>query len=139
MNAKVSNNSKFLVSGAAILIVAGAAYGVGRIYPPQGGLSSGTIAPAERYQVSQVGTADVVLGDTSVPQLMQTDAFDLMVKDANFRALATNPGFMALAQQNPAALAAMAQNPQAFAVLAKNPAAFQALAKDAQAYACLLY
>ena len=105
MNARISNNTRIVVAGAAVLVVAGAAYGIGRVYPPQGGGASGTIAPADRYQVSQVGTADIVLGDTTVPQLMQTDVFELMVKDPGFRALATSPGFMALAQQNTAALA----------------------------------
>ena len=133
MNAKVSNNTRIVVAGAAVLVVAGIAYGVGRVYPPQGASASGTIAPAQRYQASQVSSADVTLGDTSVPQLMQTDAFELMVKDASFRALATNPAFMAMAQQNPQALAAIAQNPAAFAALAKDPKAFAALAADAKA------
>ena len=118
--ARVSNNSKLLVAAAAVTVAALAAYGLGRIYPPHGAPSSGTIAPAERYQVSQVGSGDVVLGDTSVPALMQTDAFELMVKDPSFRALATNPAFMAVAQENAKALAAIAQNPAAIAALARR-------------------
>src|SRR3979490_129960 len=82
--------------------------------PPQGPPPTGTTPPAEGYQVSQVSTGDVVLGDITVPTLMQTDVFGLMVKDKSFRALATNPAFMALAQENPKALAAIAQNPAAF-------------------------
>src|SRR5215218_5279243 len=130
MNAKVSNNSKFVVVGAAVLVAAVGAYGLGRIYPPQGGGTAGTIAPANRYQVSQVSSADVTLGDTSVPQLMQTDAFEVMVKDANFRTLAASPSFQALAQQNPQALAVIARDPQAFAAVAKDPRAFEALVAD---------
>src|SRR6185369_17462912 len=133
MNARVSNNSKIIVAGAAIVVAAVAAYGLGRVYPPQGASTSGTIAPADRYQVSQVASTDIVLGDTSVPTLMQTDAFELMVKDKSFRALATNPAFMALAQENPKALAAIAQNPAAFAALANDPKAFAVMAHEAQA------
>ena len=68
---------------------------------------------------AQVGEGDVTLGDTSVPELMQTDAFQVMVKDPNFRALAGDPGFAALAS-NPAAMAALAANPSAFAALAQE-------------------
>ena len=45
MNARVSNNTRIVVAGAAILVVAGVAYGVGRVYPPQGASLSGTIQP----------------------------------------------------------------------------------------------
>ena len=63
-----------MATGAAIIAVAAAAYGLGRIYPPLGP-TEGTIAPADRYVSSQVGEGDVTLGDTSIPKLMQTDAF----------------------------------------------------------------
>ena len=92
MTAVVSNNRKYLMSGALIVVVAVSAYGLGRVYPPLGP-SEGTIAPAERYVSSQVGESDVTLGDTSVAQLMQTDAFEVMTKDPNFLALARDPNF----------------------------------------------
>src|SRR5215203_426079 len=100
MTAVVSNNRKYLVSSALVAIVAVSAYGLGRVYPPLGP-SEGTIAPAERYVSSQVGDADVTLGDTSVPQLMQTDAFELMAKDPSFAAMVKDPAFAVLAA-NPA-------------------------------------
>src|SRR3954454_15024647 len=111
MTIALSNNRKMYLSAAGVLAFGVAAYGLGRVYPPLGP-SQGTVAPAERYVSSQVSDADVTLGDTSVPQLMQTDAFELMVHDANFRALARDPNFAALAQ-NPAAMSAMAANAQA--------------------------
>ena len=80
-----------LATGAAILAVAGLAYGVGRIYPPHGP-SEGTIVAADRHVDSQIGAGDVTLGDTSVAQLMQTDAFEVMSKNPTFRALAADPG-----------------------------------------------
>src|SRR5436309_15892265 len=101
MATSYSNKSKMYLTTAGVLVFGVAAYGLGRVYPPMGP-SAGTVAPAQRYVQSQVGEADVTLGDTSVPELMQTDAFQVMVKDPNFRALAGDPGFAALAS-NPAA------------------------------------
>src|SRR5436305_6269872 len=122
MATSLNNRNKMVVTTAGVLAVAVAAYGLGRVYPPVGP-SAGTIAPAQRYVSSQVGEQDVTLGDTSVPELMQTDAFELMVKDPAFRALAASPGFQGLAAQ-PQVLAAVMANPDAFAALAKNPKAF---------------
>ena len=124
-----NNRTKYLMSGAAVILIAAGAYGLGRVYPPLGP-SAGTVAPAQRYVSSQVGEGDVTLGDTSIPELMQTDAFQVMVKDPNFRQLAQDPGFAALAS-NPAALSALAANPAAFAALAKDPSAFHSLAQQA--------
>jgi hypothetical protein len=125
MTIALSHKQKMYLTTAAVLAFGVAAYGVGRVYPPLGP-SSGTIAPAERYVSSQVGEADVTLGDTAVPELMQTDAFQVLVKDPNFRKLANDPGFAALAS-NQVAMAAIAGNPSQFAALAKNPSAFHSL------------
>src|SRR3954469_23079328 len=125
----INNQRKMYLTTAGVLAFGVAAYGLGRVYPPMGP-SAGTVAPAQRYVQSQVGEADVTLGDTSVPELMQTDAFQVMVKDANFRALAGDPGFAALAS-NPAAMSALAANPAAFAALAKNPSAFSSMLHQA--------
>src|SRR5438067_13943301 len=108
-----SNNRTMIMTTAAVLAVGVAAYSLGRVYPPLGP-SAGTIAPADRYVSAQVGEGDVTLGDTSVPELMQTDAFELMVKNPSFRALAASPGFQAIANQ-PQVMAAIMSNPSAFA------------------------
>ena len=125
-----SHNRRMILTSAAVIAVGLGAYGLGRVYPPPGP-SAGTIAPAERYVSSQVGDADVTLGDTAVPQLMQTDAFELFVHDPQFRALAASPGFQAIAG-NPQVMAALLANPQAFADLAGHPEAFAGLVKAAQ-------
>ena len=104
------NKSKVILAAAGVAVIAAGAYGLGRVYPPIGE-TSGTIAPAERYRSSQVDANGVSLGDTEIPKLMQTDAFELMVKDPAFRALASDPGF-----------AALAQNPQAFAAIDQESA-----------------
>jgi len=124
-----------ILTSAAVIAVGLGAYGLGRVYPPNGP-SAGTIAPADRYVSSQVGEADVTLGDTAVPQLMQTDAFELFVHDKNFRALASSPGFQTLASQ-PQVMDALLRNPQAFAQLAAHPAAFASLVQAAQSAASL--
>jgi hypothetical protein len=126
----VSNQQKMYLTTAAVLAFGVAAYGLGRVYPPLGP-SAGTVAPAQRYVNSQVSEADVTLGDTSVPELMQTDAFELITKDPNLRSLAASPGFQAIASQ-PQVMAAVLANPQAFASLASNPAAFRGVAQAAQ-------
>src|SRR5215210_2143480 len=131
MTTTTSNNQrKMLLTTAGVLAFGVAAYGLGRVYPPMGP-SAGTITAADRYVSSQVGEGDVTLGDTAVPELMQTDAFELMVKDPSFRALAASPGFQALAGQ-PQVMAALMANPKAFAALAANPKAFAGVAQAAQ-------
>ena len=125
------SNLKFWTTGAIIALTAIGAYGVGRVYPPQGPMA-GTITPADRYVSAQVGAKDVQLGDQSVAQLMQTDAFDLLTRDPTFRALARDPGFQA-ALQNSQAMAVIAANPKVFAQLAADPAAFAAAVRNANA------
>src|SRR3954466_14665789 len=125
-----TNNRKMILTSAAILAVGLGAYGLGRVYPPLGP-SAGTVGAAQRYVSSQVGDKDVTLGDTSVPQLMQTDAFETMVHNPAFRALARDPNFAILAQ-NPAAMSALAANADAFKNLAANPQAFKDVAQSAQ-------
>ena len=97
MSAKLSNNAKMGIALAGLVVVAGGLYTAGRINPPSGE-TAGTIAPAQRYQASQVSSGDITLGDNSVPILMQTDTFEIMVHDANFQAFARDPSFAALAQ-----------------------------------------
>ena len=79
MATSLTNKNKMYLTTAGVLAFGVAAYGLGRVYPPLGP-SAGTIAPAQRYVSSQVGEGDVTLGDTAVPELMQTDAFELMTQ-----------------------------------------------------------
>src|SRR5215218_3553159 len=105
-----SHNRKMILTSAAVIAVGLGAYGLGRVYPPAGP-TAGTVAPAQRYVSSQLGDSDVTLGDTAVPQLMQTDAFELFVHDPAFRALAASPGFRALAG-SPQVMSALLANPR---------------------------
>jgi hypothetical protein len=82
----LSNNAKLGIAATSMVaLLAVGAVTIGAILPPSGGELSGTIAPVERYRSTQVTEGDVTLGDDSVPQLMQTDAFHLMVNDPSFR------------------------------------------------------
>src|SRR6476659_8473758 len=126
-----SHNRRMILTSAAVIAVGLGAYGVGRVYPPLGP-SQGTIAPADRYVSSQVGAGDVTLGDTSVPQLMQTDAFEVLTKNPEFRSMASSPGFAALLANGPA-MAAVAANPSAFRVAAADPQMFSQMASVAAA------
>src|SRR6185369_2809516 len=119
MATSLSNKNRMYLTTAGVLAFGIAAYGLGRVYPPMGP-SAGTIGPADRYVSAQVGEGDVTLGDTSVAELMQTDAFELMVRDPTFRAFAASPAFHAMAG-NPQMMSAFMSNPKAFAALASNP------------------
>src|SRR5205823_13224948 len=130
-----TNNRRMILTSAAVIAVGLGAYGLGRVYPPLGP-SAGTVGAAQRYVNSQVSDKDVTLGDTSVPRLMQTDAFEAMVKNPVFRKLARDPNFGALAQ-NREAMAALAANADAFKAIASVPKSFEALAKAAQQLAAI--
>ena len=55
----------------------------------------GTIAPAQRYQAATVGEGDVKLGDQSVSQFMQSDAFRLIQGDAKLAEAMRSDSFRA--------------------------------------------
>jgi hypothetical protein len=97
------------VAAAAALVVLYAVVDI----PPKGDNLAGTVAPAQRYRAEQFKADDVKLGDQAVAKLMQTEAFERIVKDPKLRALAVDPGFQALAR-SPEALAAMARSAEAF-------------------------
>ncbi len=65
-----------LIGVAALAVVA---Y-FGMINPP-GDEVAGTVVPAERYRTEQPGAADVELGDQTIQEFMQTDAFELILND----------------------------------------------------------
>jgi len=134
MSRKISKLTIF--SGAAVAAVA--ILVVGRLVfnvPREGAV--GTVVPAERYRAKQIQDSDVKLGDQAVTQLMQTDSFERMIKDPQMRALAVDPGFIALAR-SPEALSALARAPEAVIALARSPEALSALARAPEAMTALL-
>lgn len=96
---------------------------------------AGTVQPAQRYRAAQTGAADIKLGDQTVAQLMQNDAFVKLVRDPNIQAMARDPGFAAaikVMQDNPQLALLVAQNPESVNRLASQEAA-QAIFASAQA------
>ncbi len=88
-----SNNAIPVVIGAVVLV---AVLYVGSNLSTDEEVT-GTVAPAERYRADQPGADDIQLGDQSIQELMQTDAFDAMNKDESFRELARSEAFAELA------------------------------------------
>lgn len=66
-----------LAAAAAIVLVYFAVNG----FPTVDQGSEATIGAAKRYQAGQIESKDVVLGDQTVQQFMQSDVFDRLVKD----------------------------------------------------------
>jgi hypothetical protein len=66
-----------LAAAAAIVL----AFFAMRGFPKVDQGSEATIGAAKRYQAGQIANKDVVLGDQSVQQFMQSDVFDRLVKD----------------------------------------------------------
>ena len=123
-----NKNSRIFLATAGVAVIAAGAYGLGRVYPPLGE-TAGTIAPAERYRSSQVDASGVSLGDTEIPKLMQTDAFEMMVKDPDFRALGVRSGVRGAGQQFAGVRGASPKSRSQFAALAANQKAFAAAVK----------
>ena len=90
-----SNNRKMILTSAAVIAVGLGAYGLGRVYPPLGPSAAPSLRPSATFRASSAVRRDARRHGGS--QLMQTDAFELMVHDPSFRALAASPGFQAIA------------------------------------------
>lgn len=59
-------------------------------FPPIDQGTEGTIGAAQKYQVPQLASKDVVLGDASVQEFLQSELFDQLAKDPEARDLLTN-------------------------------------------------
>lgn len=57
----------------------------------------GTIGVANRYQENQIATGDVVLGDESINDILQTELFHELVTNPDFRKLVTSEEFQKIA------------------------------------------
>ncbi|MCZ6912137.1 MAG: hypothetical protein O7F72_04960, partial [Proteobacteria bacterium] len=86
MTTNTSSNNRTTVLIVGLLAVIGVIAYFGDMFPFGDEQATGTIAPADRYRSDQVSGEDVQLGDEAIAQLMQTDAFELMINDPGFRA-----------------------------------------------------
>lgn len=94
---RMSINRKLVAGGAFAAVAVGIA-AIVFDYPPKSQDVMGTIAPAERYRAPQAGAEAVKLGDQTIAQLMQSDAFDRIVKDPELSAFAKQSAVRDLAR-----------------------------------------
>jgi hypothetical protein len=73
MSFRQTGNAKIFVLVGTLVLIAGAIALLGKYHSPDGEGATGTIVPAERYRADQIERDDVVLGDESLAQFMQTD------------------------------------------------------------------
>ena len=57
---------------------------------------TGSIAPAQRYQTETISSNDVVLGDATIAELLQSDTFITLIQDETFVALMADARFAQL-------------------------------------------
>src|SRR5436305_1567337 len=103
----MSQNKRALWIGTAIaattVVIAGLFF---VSFPPGRENVSGTVAPAQRYRAEQPKAEDVQLGDQTVPQLMQSDAFQRLINDPQMRAFLADASVQRIAAGQPELLAA---------------------------------
>ena len=56
-------------------------------FPPVERGTEGTIGAAQKYQAPQIGDKDVVLGDSTAQEFLQSEIFDRLLKDPQARSL----------------------------------------------------
>jgi hypothetical protein len=128
-------NRKLWAGGAVAVLVVGVAIFTFD-YPPKGEDVVATIVPAERYQAPQAGAEAIKLGDQTIAQLMQSDAFDRLIKDPEMQSLAKDANMRALAQllaANSQASQTMVSHIEATKAAIDNAALAQALVANVAA------
>ena len=90
----MNNQKVWIVVVVLAVVMAGVAY-LGDDYPYGNDKASGTIVPAERYRADQISSEDIVLGDESIAQFMQTDEFEMLVNDEVFMEAIRQESFQA--------------------------------------------
>ena len=95
MKSGQNGNTKVWMLVAALAVAIAAVVFFGSNYPPDSEMASGTIVPAERYRADQITSDDVMLGDESIAQFMQTDEFELLVNDEIFMEAISQDAFQA--------------------------------------------
>ncbi|MGH8164913.1 MAG: hypothetical protein ACREP1_11340, partial [Rhodanobacteraceae bacterium] len=113
----------------AIVVVAGGVAYMGDMFPHGANeMAAATIAPAHRYQASQVDGNDIKLGNQDAAKFVQTDAYQKIINDPAmmtllrsdaFRAALTNSE-MRTAMSNSAALRTALQSSDAFRASLQN-------------------
>jgi hypothetical protein len=61
-----------------------------RGFPPVGRGTEGTVGAAKKYEAPQIAAKDVVVGDASVQEFLQSEEFDRLAKDPEARSVLTS-------------------------------------------------
>lgn len=122
--------------GAGIALVAVAIvvrYGFDSV--PKSEDVAGTVVPAQRYRAPQAAP-DIQLGDQSLAQLMQNDAFVKLIRDPQVQAMVREPGFAEAARvllENPEAARLMIEHAELGKRALAAPELTRAIAMNAEA------
>ncbi|MGH8191856.1 MAG: hypothetical protein ACREP2_10460, partial [Rhodanobacteraceae bacterium] len=138
----MTTKKKALVTGLAIAIVVvagGVAYFGNGLPSGNREMAAATIAPAHRYEASQVSSSDIQLGDQSVAKFVQTDTYQQIIHDPAIMTLLQSDAFrsaiasseMRSALASPDALRSAIARTDAMRAALANSAAFRtALARN---------
>jgi hypothetical protein len=66
-----------------------------RGFPPVGRGTEGTVGAAKKYEAPQIAANDVVVGDASVQEFLQSEDFDRLAKDPEARSVLTDTAIQA--------------------------------------------
>ena len=86
------STKKALLGIAAAAVIAIGYFAVSG-FPPVGPGAEGTVGAAKRYQSEQMASKDVVLQDTGVQQLLQSDTLRKLIADKETRAILVSEDF----------------------------------------------
>ena len=92
----VSKKAMWGLAAAAALILA---VFVVRGFPPVDRGTEGAIGAAKKYQASQMGANDVVTGDASAQEFLQSETYDRLIRDPEAVAMLSNAELRGALQQ----------------------------------------
>lgn len=134
-----SATRKALFGGGIAIVAAIIVWQYGFDSTPRSEDVAGTVVPAQRYRAAQGGASDIRLGDQTVAQLMQNDAFVKLVRDPQVQALVREPGFLEAAKvlhSSPEVARLMLERSETAQRLAASPEMLRAMERNAaSAYA----
>src|SRR6185312_2846193 len=143
--ANMTTNKKALVTAVAVAIVAvavGVAY-MGDMFPHGANeMAAATIAPAHRYEASQVSSGDLQLGNQDAAKFVQTDVYQKIINDPAMLTLLRSDAFrnalanseMRTALSNSDALRTALERSDAFRASLQNSDAFRAALEHNDAF-----
>lgn len=93
---KNTQKSRFMIVGAAVVLVVAAIAWVGLSQRADNQDATGAIGAAARYQDPQIESSDVSVQDADLVAFMQTETFDRLMNDAELRNFVTSEEYQML-------------------------------------------